>query len=145
METKLPNTKDRRLGAGLLCAQSAYMLDSGAMITHMTTSMNYTMVVIALAIIVIVSLFAYMYNWRAEDGNAAPIDSMIEWRTKELTSTAQYYVTVGNEVAYASSTATAAAAGAHCQEMAYANENYMKQVVCVYEGEEKYNDVFIPG
>lgn len=111
----------------------------------MTTSMNYTLVVIGLAIIVIVSLFAYMYEWRLDDSVASPIDSQITWRTETIATSSPYYVTVGNDIVYASSTVTAESAGAHCEKMVYLNEHYLKQVVCVFEGAEKYNDVFIPG
>ena len=66
-------------------------------------------------------------------------------RTVVPDSDAQLVVTVIDEVVLEQSGLTREAAQASCEAIAYNTDYMWQQIVCTFEGEEIYNDIFIAG
>lgn len=69
----------------------------------------------------------------------------VQTRTQPATSSAQFVVTVVDEVVLELNGLTREEAVAACEEVAYDATHMWKQVVCVYEGVAIYDDIFIAG
>jgi hypothetical protein len=69
----------------------------------------------------------------------------VEERTVIPDTEADLVVTVVDEVVLEADNLSREEAQAQCEAVAYNTDHMFKQVVCVYQGEEIYNDIFIAG
>ena len=66
-------------------------------------------------------------------------------QTKEVNSAALFYVTVGNNIVTSYDDISETEAKEKCEEIAFDPDNMWKQVICTYDGVERYNDIFVAG
>jgi len=69
----------------------------------------------------------------------------VQTQTKVVQSDAMFYISIGNDIVFESDELQSTDAQAECEAVAYNGANMWKQVVCVFEGQEIYNDIFVAG
>jgi len=110
----------------------------------MTTAPK-TSLLITLVIIGILAASFFLFTDTFVDSAPTGYIPEVQVQTKPIVSDALFYVSVTDTVVLEVDTITVEEAAGECSAIAY-NPDYMwQQVICVYAGEEIYNDIFIAG
>lgn len=108
---------------------------------------NAAPIFISLTVIAVLALGFFLFTLLSTDAAGKPYVPSVEWHTADTATPHDgLVVTVGNEIVYTDAMATSTeAAQVACDAVAYNPEHMWKQVICLYNGIEIYNDVFIAG
>jgi len=104
-----------------------------------------TSLLITLVVIGVLATTFFLFTNTFVSSSPEPFKPTVDLQTAPITSESQFYVSVADVVVTESNEFTGEEAQAQCDEIAYSADNMWQQVVCVYDGEEIYNDIFIAG
>ncbi len=102
-------------------------------------------ILIGVGVLVLLAAIFLLASDEPVSSEAVPYRATAEMNTTNINVDDQFYVSVANEVVLQRTGITRESAMEECEKVAYNPDNMWKQVICVFEGEEIYNDVFVAG
>ena len=109
------------------------------------TPTHKTSLLIALIVIGILATTFFLFTNTFVSSAPEPFVPTVERKTQTVESAALFYVSAADAIVVESNDVTAEEAQSQCDALAFNTDYMWQQVVCVYDGEEIYNDIFVAG
>ena len=109
------------------------------------TSVHKTSLLIALVVIAVLAVGFFLVTNTFVNSAPEHYVPEVQMQTNKIESDALFYVAVADSLVLELDTISAEDAQTRCEAIAFDTNNMWQQVVCVYDGIEIYNDVFVAG